>query len=72
MAIWATFADGVCLEALDKDQHGVSTETTVLVLVEKDQVAAGTNVDVHLLTVGVFDPEGFHLGEAVGAGEMVW
>ena len=71
VAIWTTFANGVCLKALDEDQHRVSTETTVLVLVEKDHVAAGTNVDVHLLTIGVFHPERFHLGEAVGAGEVV-
>ena len=71
MAIWTTFANGVCLKALDEDQHRVCTESSVLMLVEKDDVAAGTNVDIHLLTVGVAHPEWFHLGEAIGAREVV-
>ena len=71
VAIWTTFANGVCLKALDEDQHRVRTESSVLMLVEKDYVAAGTNVDVNLLTISVSHPEWFHLGEAVGAGEVV-
>ena len=72
MVIWATFANGVRFKALDKDQHGVGTEPPMLVLVEKDQVAAGTNVYVHLLTVGVSNPEWLHRGKASGAREVGW
>ena len=71
MVIWATFANGVRFKALDKDQHGVGTEPPMLVLVEKDQVAAGTNVDVYPLTIGVLSTDWFHRGEAVGAGKVV-
>ena len=61
---------GFASKAIDKAQHCVSTETPMLVLVEKDQVAAGTNIDVHLLAIGVSDFERFHMGEAVGAGKV--
>ena len=71
VAIWTNFANGVCLKALDEDQHRVRAESSVLILIEKDYVAPGTNVDVHLLTVGVVHPEWFHLGEAIGAGEVI-
>ena len=71
MAIWTTFANGVFLKALDEDQDGVRTETPVLMLVEKDHVAAGTNVDVYPLTISVLSTDWFHRGEAVGAGKVV-
>ena len=68
VAIWTTFANGVCLKALDEDQHRVRTESSVLMLVEKDYVAAGTNVDVHLLTIGVLTSSGSIWEKQLGQG----